>query len=176
MPLYICRCWSSGRSRFAAVGLLHTQGDCFLPLSTCRWRSSDRSRLAAVGLPRAQCLCSRTCFLAFCIERPQDHLSEDVVVCAAPGVTGDSPINANAADSMEVLEGFEQQTHWAQYPGYQGVAEGHVAPDLHPAALGTPPHNTTLVLLTRRPPRHKLRSQEDALLERRHVYGGHILQ
>ena len=30
--------------------------------------------------------------LAFGAERPHDHLSEDVVVCLTPGVTGDSPI------------------------------------------------------------------------------------
>ena len=30
-------------------------------------------------------------YLAFCVERPQVHLSDDVVVCMTPGVTGDSP-------------------------------------------------------------------------------------
>ena len=35
----------------------------------------------------------QNCYLAFRVERPQVHLSEDVVVRLTPRVTGDNPIN-----------------------------------------------------------------------------------
>jgi hypothetical protein len=106
--------------------------------------------------------------LAFRTERPQDHLSEDVVVCLAPEVAGDSLINETLQTAWKSLEGSGQQTHWAQYREYQGVAGGRVGPRLTSAVIGTPPRNTTLC----GPRRLRQRSQEDALLDRQRAYGG----
>ena len=43
-------------------------------------------------------------YLAFRAERPHDHLSEYVVVCLTPGVTGDSPINETLQTAWTSLQ------------------------------------------------------------------------
>ena len=115
-------------------------------------------------------------YLSFRTERAQDHLSEDVVVCLTPGVTGDTPINETLQTAWKSLKALGNK-HIGPKIGSIRVSQEDVLSQIYTRGAWNPaPQHHMVFTYQATPPRRRLRSQEDALLERQHAHGGHLLQ